>query len=82
MEFNSVRFNWAILISVPIFVYRNDKLTQVISVLGVEYWPNFGGLHIGYFLTWVGIAVVFASAYLAMRKSIMENESNEMGESD
>ncbi len=46
-----------IIFSSPVFMYQEGRLVQVLSFLGTEYSPNFSGLGIGYYLTWVGVVI-------------------------
>ena len=59
------------LMSSPIFVYQNEALIKVVSIIDLQYWPILEGLGVGYILTWIGVilSLVFGRLVLKHRPS-------------
>lgn len=56
-----------ILLSSPVFLYENGSLVEIQSVTGIQYSPNFKGLGIGYYITWIGVIVALVSGHLVLK---------------
>jgi hypothetical protein len=56
-----------ILLSLPVFIYENGSLVKVQSVTGIQYWPNFEGLGMGYYITWIGVLMSLVSGDLVLK---------------
>jgi len=56
-----------VLLSLPVFIYENGSLVEVQSVTGIRYWPNFEGLGMGYYITWIGVLMSLVSGDLVLK---------------
>jgi len=56
-----------ILLSLPVFIYENGSLVEVQSVTRIQYWPNFEGLGVGYYITWIGVLMSLVSGDLFLK---------------
>jgi hypothetical protein len=56
-----------LLLSLPVFIYENGSLAEVQSVTGIQYWPNFEGLGMGYYITWIGVLMSLVSGDLVLK---------------
>jgi KaiC/GvpD/RAD55 family RecA-like ATPase len=52
-----------LLISIPVIEFQGSTVMRLITVTGVEYWPNFKFFAIGYFVSWAAAIMGLVAAH-------------------